>query len=120
MPDQDFRQTAAGIPMKRLLISALLLVTTTMPLAARPNTLAMSCRQAQSLVASEGAVVMSTGKHTYARFVADAGYCETAEWAHSATAPTKDRKACPLGYICDTAPPIWYDDDGPFGGMWGH
>ena len=102
--------------MLRLLITALLLVATTAPLAARPSTLSMSCRQAQRLVAREGAVVMSTGRHTYERFVATAGYCMTAEWAYSASAPTKDTDACPLGYICNTTPPIWYDDE-PGGGL---
>jgi hypothetical protein len=84
---------------------------------ARPSTLAMSCHQAQRMVASRGAVVMSTGAHTFNRFVADPGYCETAEWAHSATAPTKDTPECPMGYICNTAPPLWYDHD--HGGFFG-
>ncbi len=104
--------------MIRLLTSALLLVSLTAPLAARPSTLAMSCRQAQRLVASHGAVVMSTGPHTYARFVRGPRFCETAEWAHSATAPTKDTASCSLGYVCDTAPPLWFDDDHDgFGGL---
>jgi len=106
--------------MKRLLITALLLVTTTAPLAARPDTRSMSCQQAQRLLAREGAVVMSTGRHTYDRFVVSGDFCEVAEWAYTATAPTKDTRACPLGYTCSSTPPIWYDDDGPFGGMWGH
>ena len=104
--------------MKRLLITALTLVTTTVPLAARPDTRSMSCQQAQRLLAREGAVVMSTGRHTYDRFVVSGDFCEVAEWAYTATAPTKDTRACPLGYTCSSTPPIWYDDDGPFGGMW--
>jgi hypothetical protein len=72
----------------------------------------MSCHQAQRMVAARGAVVMTTGAHTYDRFVANPGFCEVAEWAHSATAPTKDSPSCPMGYICNTAPPLWYDDDG--------
>lgn len=71
------------------------------------------------MVASRGAVVMSTGTHTYERFVSHPGYCETAEWAHSATAPTKDSPRCPLGYICNTAPPLWFDDDRDRGFMFG-
>lgn len=98
--------------MIRLFTSVVLLLAATAPLAARPSTLGMSCRQAQRLVAAEGAVVMSTGRHTYERFVAHPGYCMTAEWAHSATAPTTDSRSCPLGYICNTAPPLWFDDDG--------
>ena len=98
--------------MIRTLASALLLLAAATSVEARPSTLSMSCHQAQQMVASRGAVVMSTGQHTYDRFVADAGYCEVAEWAHSATAPTKDTRACPMGYICNTAPPLWYDHDG--------
>jgi hypothetical protein len=79
------------------------------PVVARPSTLNMTCRQAQNLVARQGAVVMTTGAHTYARFVVDAGYCEVAEWAELAGAPTKDARYCPLGYVCTTTPPIWWD-----------
>jgi hypothetical protein len=72
--------------------------------SARPSTLSMTCREAQSIVASKGAVVMSTGPHTYARFVAIVGYCMTAEWGYPATAPTKDTPSCQLGYTCSTVP----------------
>jgi hypothetical protein len=89
----------------------LIFLAATMAAEARPSTLSMSCRQAQRLVASHGAVVMTTGPHTFNRFVASPGYCEVAEWAHSATAPTRDADDCPLGYICNTAPPLWYDHD---------
>lgn len=95
--------------MIRILLSAALFLAATAPLAARPSTLTMSCRQAQNLVARQGAVVMTTGPHTYARFVADPGYCEFNEWADAASAPTKDLRRCSLGYTCSTAPPIWYD-----------
>ena len=37
---------------------------------ARPSTLGMSCGQAQYLVRSSGAIVLSTGGQTYDRFVA--------------------------------------------------
>ena len=72
--------------------------------SARPSTLSMTCRQAQSLLASKGAVVMTTGAHTYDRFVTQQTYCMTAEWGYAATAPTKDRPSCQLGYTCSTEP----------------
>lgn len=72
--------------------------------SARPSTLSMTCREAQSLLESKGAVVMTTGVHTYNRFVAIVGYCMTAEWGYAATAPTKDDPSCPLGYVCSTVP----------------
>ena len=98
--------------MVRFALSVLLIAATGSALAARPSTLGMTCRQAQNLVASRGAVVMSTGAHTYERFVVSGRYCEVAEWAYSASAPTKDTRACPLGYTCKSTPPIWYDRPG--------
>ena len=72
----------------------------------------MTCNQAQRYLASRGAVVMSTGEHTYNRFVVSGRYCEVAEWAESATAPTKDARHCPLGYTCTSIPPFEYDEPG--------
>jgi hypothetical protein len=98
--------------MIRLFLSALFLLAATAAEAARPSTLGMTCDQAQRLLASRGAVVMSTGQHTYNRFVVSGGYCEVAEWAESATAPTKDARHCPLGYTCTSTPPFEYDAPG--------
>lgn len=98
--------------MLRILVSAVLIVATTAPLAARPSTLNMTCRQAQNLVQSRGAIVLSTGRNTYDRFVRSGRFCEVAEWAEDATAPTKDRDHCRLGYTCTSNPPIWYDRPG--------
>jgi len=72
--------------------------------SARPSTLSMTCREAQSLVASKRAVVMSTGAHTYNRFLAIETYCMTAEWGYPTTAPTKDNPSCLVGYVCSTVP----------------
>jgi len=47
---------------------------------------------------------MTTGAHTYNRFVAQETYCMTAQWGYAATAPTKDMPSCPLGYTCSTVP----------------
>ena len=84
-------------------------------LAQRPSTLGMSCGEARSIVASQGAVVLSTGRHTYDRFVATPGFCSLGEWARPATAPTVDARDCPLGYTCQSGDPPWErDDDGFF------
>jgi hypothetical protein len=96
----------------RFFLSALLLVAATAAGAARPSTLGMTCHQAQRLLASRGAVVMSTGQHTYNRFVVSGGYCEVAEWAIAASAPTRDARHCPLGYTCTSTPPFEYDRPG--------
>lgn len=97
--------------MFRIAVSLIALIATTSAVAARPSTLGMSCQQAQNFVAAQGAVVMTTGPHTFQRFVTNPGYCMTAEWAEPALAPTKDTRNCPLFYYCSAAPPIWYDDD---------
>jgi hypothetical protein len=76
---------------------------------ARPSTLAMSCAEAAGLVAARGAVVLSTGRHTYDRFVAHAGYCQPDEYADRAFAPTRSGQ-CRLGYVCRPGPPPWEDD----------
>ena len=99
--------------MFKLVLVAMLVSTSTAAFA-RPSTLAMTCSQAQSMVASQGAVVMSTGAHTYNRFVANPGFCEFNEWANWTTAPTKDQRACGVGYTCTSTPPLEYD-----GGLFG-
>ena len=76
----------------------------------RPLTLAMSCGEAQSLVASHGAIVMSTGRHTYDRFVATRGFCRLGEYAWPAWAPTADTRQCQLGYTCRPGRSPWHDD----------
>ena len=101
--------------MIRLFLSALLLLIANAAEAARPSTLGMTCHQAQRFLASRGAVVMSTGQHTYNRFVISGGYCEVAEWTEPATAPTKDARHCPLGYTCTSTPPLEYDRPGGYG-----
>jgi hypothetical protein len=73
---------------------------------ARPSTQSMSCREAQALLASKGAVVMTTGPHTYERFLVDDNYRMIAEYADAASAPTKDVRSCPLGFTCKTGSPI--------------
>lgn len=68
---------------------------------ARPSTLAMSCGQAQSLVRSSGAIVLSTGQHTYDRFVANGGFCTPDEETVPTWAPTRDTPQCLVGYRCE-------------------
>jgi hypothetical protein len=84
--------------------------------AQRPSTLSMSCSQARRLVSSEQAIVMSTGRHTYDRYVSSPGFCPFGEYALVAWVPTRDTRNCQIGFRCDPAPPPWVDDDdGIFG-----
>lgn len=92
--------------MHRLLLSAALSLLATTAMAQRPSTLAMSCDQANGLVAERGAVVLSTGRHTFDRFVAGAGFCRGGEYAYDGWAPTADGR-CRLGYVCKNHTPLF-------------
>ena len=65
----------------------------------------MSCGQAAHLVASRGAVVLSTGQYTYDRYVRSQAFCFHAEYIRPAWVPTADPPQCPVGYTCVTDPP---------------
>ena len=67
----------------------------------RPSTLNMTCAQAQSFVRSAGAVVLSTGGHTYDRFVATQAFCTPDEELVPTWAPTRDTPQCMVGYRCE-------------------
>ena len=71
---------------------------------ARPNTTTMNCGQAAATVARAGAIVLSTGDHTYDRFVATSGFCLPGEITEPGIAPTLDSPACQVGYICRQRP----------------
>lgn len=96
-------------------IAALLSIQTAE--AQRPNTQAMSCAQARGLVASTGSIVMSTGATTFDKYVVGPGYCSFGEYAYNATVPTQDTRNCPIGYRCDSNPPL-YDNLRPRGPAW--
>jgi hypothetical protein len=66
----------------------------------RPLTLQMSCYGARELVASQGAVVLSTGPTTYDRYVAAATQCVRGETLDHAWVPTADTAQCLIGYRC--------------------
>ena len=53
-----------------------------------------------ALVAEQGAVVLTTGDHTYDRFVAHGGFCLPGEAPLRAFAPAADASKCPVGYLC--------------------
>ena len=69
--------------------------------AQRPDLRTLSCGQAQALLQSRGAVVMSTGRYTYDRFVAHAGYCIHGEITRQAWVATGDNAGCVLGFRCE-------------------
>lgn len=67
----------------------------------RPSTLGMTCAQAQSLVRSTGAIVLSTGAHTYDRFVASQRFCTPDEELVPTWARTRNAAQCMVGYRCE-------------------
>lgn len=70
--------------------------------AARPDLRRMSCAQAQAMVAQRGAVVMTTGRYTYKRFVAGIRWCDRWETIRPAVATTRDTPQCVVGFECET------------------
>jgi hypothetical protein len=84
--------------------SRLALVLAVMPFAAlaqhRPAAQALTCGQAQALVAAEGAVVMSTGPYTYSRFVSSVAACLRGQTTEPAWTGTTDDPQCFVGYRC--------------------
>ncbi len=77
---------------------------------ARPDTRTMTCQQAQDFVRKSGAVVMTTGPHTFERIVSNRSFCDFDETTWLMVAPTRDVPNCRVGSYCRTR----IDDDGPF------
>ena len=79
---------------------AAMVVATVVPAhAQRPDTRAYSCGQVSALVQQQRAIVLSTGRYTYARYVAGQGYCGPTQNAVRVVVPTADLPNCPL-YTC--------------------
>lgn len=72
----------------------------------RPDARAMSCDEARALVRANGAVVLTTGRHTYDRYVADGRYCSIGEAAVPQAIRTRDGEGCFL-HVCRMIEPSW-------------
>ena len=70
----------------------------------RPDTRAMTCGEAQNLVQQSGAIVLTTGRFTYDRFVADTRFRPSGQVAETAWVETRDAAECPIGNTCVMAP----------------
>ena len=66
----------------------------------RPAMPEMICAEAAGLVARTGAIVLTTGPFTYARFVRDGGFCPLPEVPKPALEATRDVPRCFVGYTC--------------------
>ncbi|MBS9720838.1 hypothetical protein JYU29_09080 [Tianweitania sp. BSSL-BM11] len=90
-------------PSKALVAVALLSITTASAMAApRTDVSQLSCAQAKSVIVERGAAVVTTGPHTYKRFVSDARFCDAGNhYLHPAFTPTQDKRSCYIGYTCE-------------------
>jgi hypothetical protein len=86
--------------MQRTLLTGVALLIAASAAVGRPATYAMTCAEAQALVAAAGAIVMSTGQYTYKRFVVHRGFCIHGEYIERVYAPTSDHPQCRVGYEC--------------------
>lgn len=60
----------------------------------RPNSTAMTCGQVQSMINQRGAVVLSTGQHTFDRYVSNRNFCQHGEVLRRDYVPTRDNNRC--------------------------
>src|SRR5215213_4591005 len=65
-----------------------------------PSSRALTCEAARQIVASRGAVVLSTGPYAYDRYVSSSQFCVRGETTEPAWIPTADTPQCFVGYRC--------------------
>jgi len=98
--------------MQRTMLTACALIVAGASLAeARPDTRTMDCDEAIALVQRAGAIVLSTGRYTYDRFVAHNGYCIPGQDVRRATVPTEDTRYCTIGYTCVERDRLYRNDN---------
>ena len=91
--------------LKTAIASAVIAISFAMPAEARINTTNLSCNQAKDLVYSRGAIVLSTGRNTYDRFVRNRSFCPISDYTKRAYVRTRDRRSCNIGYTCTSDDP---------------
>ena len=79
---------------------AFVTLTVTTHAQPRPDTRRMTCGEVNAFVQQRGAVVMTTGRFTYQRFVAHRGFCDRWLTVKPEYAPTRDAPRCPVNYVC--------------------
>jgi hypothetical protein len=84
-------------------------VLATSPALARPDARAMTCGELNGLIVREGAVVVTTGTHTYQRFVASWGFCDPWEMLQPVYQSTSDQKRCVVYSVCADRPFDFHD-----------
>lgn len=83
-----------------VLTAAMLISLTIGQASARPDTRYMTCSAAVSLVQGHGSILLSTGTHTYDKYVKNHAYCNLNESLRRAFVPTSDYRRCKVGFVC--------------------
>ncbi|MDE1566912.1 hypothetical protein [Aquabacter sediminis] len=65
-----------------------------------PQTLDMTCTEAQAIINRDNAAVLATGPNVFNRYVKDLAFCPEAMVTKPAWVQTKDVQQCPIGYTC--------------------
>lgn len=86
---------------KKIAIAAVLSIAAIGSAAAqgRPDARAMTCERVQDLLVQEGAVVLTTGQHTYDRYISWRGSCPAPTVPERTWIGTSDTDSCPV-YHC--------------------
>lgn len=97
----------------RITAVAVMMTAMTAPVMAqgRPDARAMTCAQVQDLIDQRGAAVLTTGQHTYDRFIARWNRCDHPFIPQDTRISTRDTNRCEV-YICRDNP---LDDFGSWG-----
>ena len=84
--------------LTRFALTALAIAACAAPAIAqgRPDARAMTCAQVQSLIDQSGGVVLTTGQHTYDRYVAGRRFCQMNEITRPASILARDTDRCPV------------------------
>ncbi len=90
--------------MRTLLTLSFALVAPAALPQSRPQTTNMTCGAAASLVQTQGAAVLGTGRDTFDRFVRDASFCAHGQVLKPAIAPTADQRQCQVAWRCYDEP----------------
>ncbi len=83
-----------------LCLASVLVTATAGTAFARPDVRTMTCAQAQALVQREHSIVLTTGAHTYDKFVSSDRYCELAYSGKRTWVATRDKQECLVGLVC--------------------
>lgn len=86
--------------MRTVLLTVPFILAASASFAQPPNSLAMSCARARSLVQQNGEAVIGTGPNVYDRYVIDQRYCADTERADPAWIETADDPQCLVGRYC--------------------